>query len=179
MKTDPRTNSDPHASVIGTPSARSSSVSSSSQIPSSSSRTPVMSAFQNIPGSPQIESTNTPGHAVVSCSNCFNCQNNAGPCTNDQPIYSYSSPEQMPLTSAPLLSLECMAPQIPTGFDTIIDQYMRSVLRPEAFVSSPQSIPSQSPGPMSPPYWSTNIDPQLPPLHSMVCSRLDSTQERK
>ncbi|KAJ5973366.1 hypothetical protein N7481_010576 [Penicillium waksmanii] len=127
----------------------------------------------------QIEPKSTPGSPLAACSNCFSCQSGSGPCTNNQPMYSYSNTSQEPLSSAPLISPQCVTSQMPAGFETIIDQYMRSVLRPDAFLASSQSIPPQSSGTISPSYWSPSIDPQLPPLHSMVRDKSDASGKRK
>lgn len=126
-----------------------------------------------------MESRSTPGSPLAACSNCFSCQSGSGPCTNDQPMYSYCNTGQAALSSAPLISPQCAASQMPAGFENIIDQYLRSVLRPDAFLTSSQSIPPQSPETISPSYWSPNIDPQLPSLNSMVRDEIDTSRTRK
>jgi hypothetical protein len=94
-------------------------------------------------------------------------------------MYPYSNTGQEALSSAPFISSRCVTSELPAGFETIIDQYMHSVLRPDAFLAYSQSIPPQSSGALSPSYWSPSIDPQLPPLHSMVRGKSDSSGKKK
>lgn len=138
-----------------------------------------MPAFQSIRESIETEPTHASETSLVSCSTCFNCQSRAGPCTNAQPIYSYPNANQAPLSSAPLLPAHCAPSQIPAGFETIIEQYLRSVLKPESFLSSPQSVSSQLPETASSTYWTPNTDPQLPPLNAMVRDKKMNTSSSK
>lgn len=165
--------------MVRRPSSRCNSVSSPSQYPPGSPGTSVPPIFQSIEENTQVEPKSTPGSSLAACSNCFSCQSGTGPCTNDQPMYSYSNTGQEALSSAPLISPQCVTSELPAGFETIIDQYMHRVLRPDAFLVYSQSIPPQSSGTLSSSYWSPNIDPQLPPLHSMVCGKSDSSGKRK
>lgn len=52
-----------------------------------------------------------------------------------------------------------------------MENYMRSMLRPEAFITPPQSMspPPQAEESMSASFWDANIDPNLPPLNPVVC----------
>ncbi|CAI7627106.1 unnamed protein product [Penicillium pancosmium] len=159
---------DTRASVVRSPSSRCNSVSSPSQYPPGSPGSSAPTIFQSIEENIQVEPKSTPESSLAACSNCFGCQSGSGPCTNDQPMYSYSNTAQEALSSAPLISPQCVTSELPAGFETMIDQYMHSVLRPDAFLAYSQSIPPQSSGTLSPSYWLPNIDPQLPPLHSMV-----------
>jgi len=49
------------------------------------------------------------------------------------------------------------------GLEAVIDQYMRSVLRPDAF------LPVHSQDQIGSPFWNSNIDPNLPTMTSSVC----------
>ncbi|KAJ5746117.1 hypothetical protein N7520_011299 [Penicillium odoratum] len=67
----------------------------------------------------------------------------------------YNYPQGSNLGFAPQSS-----PPAPPGLDAI-DQYLRSVLRPEAFLPT-----IQSQGPTNSSFWNSNIDPSLPQMNS-------------
>jgi hypothetical protein len=65
------------------------------------------------------------------------------------------------------------APNTPfpqAGFDSVIETYMRNMLRPEAFITPQQSLspPAQLQEPVNATFWDPNIDPNLPPLNPAV-----------
>ncbi|KAJ5098389.1 Zinc finger C2H2 [Penicillium argentinense] len=152
------------ASSLRTPPLRSSSVSSPTHSHPNSVRSPVTPAFQTV--LPRTEPAST--SSMVACCHCYNCQSRTGPCVNVQPIYFYPSTPQPPLSSAPLLPSQFATSQGPVAFETSMDQYLRSVLRPEAFLPTPQPL-SSSPKQEQPgsAHWASIIDPQLPPLNAM------------
>jgi hypothetical protein len=56
------------------------------------------------------------------------------------------------------------------GLDSVIEDYMRNMLRPEAFITPQQSLspPEQFQEPINASFWDANIDPNLPPLNPAV-----------
>jgi hypothetical protein len=69
--------------------------------------------------------------------------------------------------------LETHDPNTPfpsTGFDSVIENYMGCMLRPEAFITPPQSMspPPQTEESMNASFWDANIDPNLPPMNPAV-----------
>ena len=153
--------SDPDHLVSKSPSLRSNSTSSAvSSAPSQSyTKSPVIAGFHSpVPSTSSRTPTNA-DQAVVMCSNCYNCQNGAHAShSQSAPLYNYS----------PSSSMGYFGPQSPPatvnpGLEAVIDQYMRSVLRPEAF------LPVQSQDQIGSPFWNSNIDPNLPTMSSSVC----------
>lgn len=112
----------------------------------------------------------------VPCSQCFNCQNNQlcdGQSSyfnsyitgiNHSPVSSVSSATGLRETHSPHM------PFVPSGLDSVIEQYMRSILRPEAFITPPQSMspPLQAQDSMGSSFWDSHIDPNLPSLNPGV-----------
>ncbi|KAJ5159953.1 uncharacterized protein N7482_006957 [Penicillium canariense] len=112
----------------------------------------------------------------VPCSQCFNCQNSQ--LCEDQSAYINSyingmdhSPESSVSSASGLLATHSSHPSfVQPGIDSVIEQYMRSILRPEAFITPPQSLspPLQAQEPMDSSFWDSNIDPNLPSLNPGV-----------
>lgn len=80
------------------------------------------------------------------------------------PLSAVSSVSGLLATYAP------STPLSPLGLDSVIEQYMRSTLRPEAFITLPQSLspPGLLEEPVTSSYWMPNIDPDLPLLDPAV-----------
>jgi len=159
-----RPNSDQNASVVRKPSVHNSLASSPSEIPPASTK--VESALES-----SLENASPP------CSNCFDCQYRGESHTGSPSIYSHPISHSTPISNAPLVPTQYPAPQIPAEFDTIIEQYLRRVLKPEAFISPPESYLSQSPETASSSYWTPNIDQQFSP-NPMVCEDFLIMKER-
>lgn len=127
---------------------------------------------------PSIKSwvNETTGLGIMPCLQCFNCQNNQqcegqGACFND---YS-TAVDQSCISPVPNASglIATHAPNTQfsqAGLDSVIETYMRNMLRPEAFITPQQSLspPAQLQEPMNASFWDANIDPNLPPLNSAV-----------
>ncbi|KAJ5568574.1 hypothetical protein N7450_011060 [Penicillium hetheringtonii] len=141
---------DQNASVVRKPSVHNSLASSPFEIPPTSAK--VESALES-----SLENVSPP------CSNCFDCQYRGEPQTGSPSIYSYPVSHSTPISNPPPLPTQYPTPQIPAEFDTIIEQYLRRVLKPEAFISPPESFLSQSPETASSSYWTPNIDQQFSP----------------
>lgn len=83
--------------------------------------------------------------------------------------------KQMPLTAVasvpgPLAAQSPSTLLPPQGVDPTVEQYMRSMLRPEAFITPLQSlsVPAPPEEPVTSSYWTDNIDHHLPPLDPAV-----------
>lgn len=101
---------------------------------------------------------------MMSCAGCMNCHHQSQSCTGGHPLYHYSNPMNPSAVSGmPMLSPQSTPSP---GFDSAVDQYLRSVLRPEAFLSShqPQETINTS-------FWASHIDPNLPPMNPSVSQR--------
>ena len=121
-----------------------------------------------MPGYHSPTSDTSPGaphqteHSIASC---FGCQNQTQTASDsDAPLFSYQTGESNSANSnSSLFPDESSASQLPSGLENAIDNYMRSVLRPEAFLT-----PGQPESHTSSPFWNSNIDPSLPPIGSSV-----------
>jgi hypothetical protein len=136
---------------------------------------PIMHDFESVESSCN-ETSRTIGHPIMACLQCFNCQNNQQ-CQAHGVYYNHysNSINQCPLSvvssaRGPIATHGPNTPIFPAGFDFVIENYMRSMLRPEAFITPPQplSSPAQGSEPMPPAFWDANIDPNLPPLDLTV-----------
>lgn len=118
----------------------------------------------------------TTGQPLVPCSRCFQCQNDQQ-CQNQSTYFNNYPAEmnRMPFSaissaSGLLATHAPNAPFPPPEIEPVIAQYMRSMLRREAFITPPQSL--SPPGPpqeqVTSSYWTANIDPHLPPLDPAV-----------
>ncbi|KAJ5690315.1 hypothetical protein N7462_004707 [Penicillium macrosclerotiorum] len=105
------------------------------------SSAPISQGFQHVESNGSATSPDSTDSALVPCSQCFGCQNNQG-CINAGPFYSYSNTMSHGSISS-VSSVPLFAPQSPhsplpsSGLDSVIDQYLRSVLKPEAFITPP------------------------------------------
>ncbi|KAJ6005836.1 hypothetical protein N7451_003780 [Penicillium sp. IBT 35674x] len=140
---------------VKSPSMRSNSTSSAVSARQSqlySAKSPALAGYQS-PVASVNPGTPSGGDQLTMCSNCLNCQNRVqdSPASGDQ-LYNYPQGTNMGLFGSQSLP---SAP--PAGLDAI-DQYLRSILRPEAFLPAVQAQ-----GQMSSPCWN-NIDPNLPAL---------------
>ena len=157
--------SEPNSPKEKSPSVRSSSTCSS--LPGShalASTSPVIPGFH----SPATNaSTGTATSAEPSIMGCFNCQSHSQPCIQHLPFYQYSSGmTPSSVSSVPLLSPQSTAVPMMRGFDSAMDQYLRSVLRPEAFITPPQ--PQEN---IESSFWGSNIDPNLSQVNPSVSPR--------
>ncbi|KAJ5897840.1 hypothetical protein N7504_008128 [Penicillium tannophilum] len=139
------------------PSMRSNSTSSAVSARQSqlySAKSPALTGYQS-PVASVNPGTPSGGDQLIMCSNCLNCQNRVqdSPASVNQ-LYNYSQGSNMGLFGS---QSSTHAP--PLGLDAI-DQYLRSILRPEAFLPAVQAQ-----GQMSSPFWN-NIDPNLPALNT-------------
>ncbi|KAJ6102522.1 hypothetical protein N7486_004949 [Penicillium sp. IBT 16267x] len=139
------------------PSMRSNSTSSAvsahhSQVYSAGS--PALTGYQS-PVASVNPGTPSGGDQSLMCSNCLNCQNRVqGSPSSGNQLYNYSQGSSMSIFNSHSSS---SAP--PPGLDAI-DQYLRSVLRPEAFLPA---VPPQ--GQISSSFWNS-IDPNLPAMNT-------------
>ncbi|KAJ5803000.1 uncharacterized protein N7503_005450 [Penicillium pulvis] len=142
---------------VKSPSMRSNSTSSTVSARQSqlySAKSPALTGYQS-PVASVNAGTPSGGDQLMMCSNCLNCQNRVqdSPTSGNQ-LYNYSQGSSMALFGS-----QSSPPAPPLGLDAI-DQYLRSVLRPEAFLP-----PVQAQGQVSSPFWN-NIDPNLPALNT-------------
>ncbi|KAJ5697699.1 hypothetical protein N7488_011383 [Penicillium malachiteum] len=146
---------DPESTPVSkSPSLRSNSTSSAVSVQTPVySKSPVLASFHSpvASASPKVLATEQP---VMICSNCFNCQNQANASPGQGPPLYYPGGSSMNLFGSQ------SAPGGQAGLEAIIDQYMRSVLRPDAF------LPVHSQEQLNPPFWASNIDPNLPTMNS-------------
>lgn len=116
-------------------------------------------SFQSPPTSARTATpSSTEQSMMLSSPECFRCQHRPQAAVNESPLYNY--PPGMSHTPVPNVGLgispPCSTSTVPAGFDTAIDQYLRSVLRPEAFLS-----PFHAQEQVTPPFWNSSIDPNL------------------
>ncbi|KAJ5527189.1 hypothetical protein N7513_011348 [Penicillium frequentans] len=142
---------------VKSPSMRSNSTSSTVSARQSqrySAKSPAVTGYQS-PVASVNAGTPRGGDQLMMCSNCLNCQNRVqdSPASGNQ-LYNYSQGSNMALFGS-----QSSPPAPPLGLDTI-DQYLRSILRPEAFIPA-----IQAQGQVSSPFWN-NIDPNLPALNT-------------
>ncbi|KAJ6144547.1 hypothetical protein N7470_008442 [Penicillium chermesinum] len=83
-----------------------------------------------------------------------------GASNNDASLYSYPMGMEPGHSHESLFPTESWVTQLPSGFEGMIEGYMRNVLKPEAFL-----IPVQ-PAEQGPPFWNSNIDPTLSQIDS-------------
>ncbi|KAJ6036890.1 hypothetical protein N7540_001169 [Penicillium herquei] len=148
---------DPESTPVSkSPSLRSNSTSSAVSVHQTPafSRSPVLAGFQSPVASPNSKLP-AAEHPVMICSNCFNCQNQANASPGQGPSLYYPASPSMNLFGSQPPSSGGHA-----GLEAMIDQYMRSVLRPDAF------LPVHPQEQLNPPFWTSNIDPNLPSMNS-------------
>lgn len=159
--------SDPDVPVKS-PSMRSNSTSSAVSKHQSqlySTKSPVLTGYQS-PVASVNPGTPSGGDQLMMCSNCLNCQNRVqdSPTSGNQ-LYNYPQGSNISLFGS-----QSSPSALPPGIGAI-DQYLRSILRPEAFL-----LAVQTQGQMSSAFWN-NIDPNLPAMNTSV--RLKIKQTRK
>ncbi|KAJ5587303.1 uncharacterized protein N7459_003068 [Penicillium hispanicum] len=140
------------------PKQRSPSLGSNSASPVSaaqsatfSAKSPVVPDYHSPVTNPSAGTPSSADQSMIMCSSCFNCQNQGQNCGNHgNSMYQYPTGMTQPLLGSPASAL------LSNGLDTAIDQYLRSVLRPEAFITPPQ--PQEN---ISSSFWGANIDPHL------------------
>lgn len=157
-----RTFSDPDYIVSKSPSLRSNSTSSavSTHRSQAYSKSPTIGGFHSPVPSTSSRAPSTADQQVVVCSSCFNCQeqSHGSPSQSTGSLYNYPPTS----TTMGLFGTQSATAGGPAGLDSVIDQYLRSVLRPEAF------LPVQSQEPLSSSFWTSNIDPNLPSISTSV-----------
>ncbi|KAJ5106976.1 Zinc finger C2H2 [Penicillium angulare] len=152
---------DPDYTISKSPSMRSNSTSSAVSTHHSqaySSKSPVLAGFQSPVTSTSSRTPSAADQQVLVCSSCFNCQGgqaHGSPHQSNNPLYNYP-----PSSTMGLFASQSSTTGGPAGLDSVIDQYLRSVLRPEAF------LPTQSQEQLSSSFWGSNIDPNLPSMNS-------------
>ncbi|KAJ6108708.1 hypothetical protein N7512_008545 [Penicillium capsulatum] len=130
------------------PSVRSNSTSSPAAVSQAfSSRSPVLPGFHTPGTSPSAGTTSSVEHPAMNWQSQSSNQ-----------LYNY----QAPMSANAVSSVQMLSPQsapspMTPAFDAAIDQYLRSVLRPEAFLPAHQSQEA-----IDGSYWGSNIDPNLP-----------------
>ncbi|KAJ5370885.1 uncharacterized protein N7496_006977 [Penicillium cataractarum] len=111
-----------------------------------------------------------PCSQYIGCQNNQHCEahgtyfNNYSNSVNCSPICAVSSASGLLATHGP------NTPFPSAQFESVIENYMRNMLRPEVFTKPPQSMspPPQTEGSMSASFWDDNIDPNLPPLNPVT-----------
>ena len=141
------------------PSMRSNSTSSAVSAHQSrlySAKSPVLTGYRS-PVASVNPGTPSGGDQIMMCSNCLNCQNRlqGSPASGNQ-LFNYSQGSNMSLFGS-----QSSSSTPPPGLDAI-DQYLRSILRPEAFLPA-----AQEQGQISSSFWS-NIDPNLSAMNTSV-----------
>ncbi|KAJ5881328.1 uncharacterized protein N7473_012381 [Penicillium subrubescens] len=159
-----------HTSLIKTEPAAYSLTNPS--ISRSHSASPIGNDFQSLKSG-----VNEPmGLSIGPCLQCFNCQSNQQ-CEGQGAYFSdyTTAMDQSRVSPVPSSSglIANNAPNTPfpqAGFDSVIETYMRNMLRPEAFITPQQSLspPAQLQEPVNATFWDPNIDPNLPPLNPAV-----------
>lgn len=158
--------SDQNASVVRKSSVHSNPTSSPFEIPPQSPG--VESTIDSTLESTQSQSITSSEIPLTNCTNCFDCQHHDGSYTGSPSLYSHPISHSTPISNTPLFPTQDPAPQIPAGFETIIEEYLRRVLKPEAFLSSPELFPSQPNQTASSSYWTANVNQQFS-SNPMVC----------
>lgn len=115
--------------------------------------------FQSPPTSARTATpSSTEQSMMLSSSECFCCQHRTQAAVNESPLYNYpSGMSHTPVTNMGLgISPPCSTSTVPAGFHTAIDQHLRSVLRPEAFLSP---FPAQEQ--VTPAFWNSSVGANL------------------
>lgn len=130
---------------------------------SNGSATPVMPGYH----SPTSEtSMGTPQQQEKPMIGCFSCPSHRnGTYDSDVPLFGYTSGMANNTNSHGSLFPNDSSTQMPSGLESVIENYMRSILRPEAFLTSLE--PEEQAGT---PFWNSNIDPSLPQIGPSVCT---------
>lgn len=111
-------------------------------------KSPMLSGFQSPPPSICMATSSSPEQFINYASPpCYDCQHHTQNVVTSNSIYNYP----LNMGQAPLSQIG-----LGIGSDTALDQYLRSVLRPEAFLAPPQSQAQ-----IDSSFWS-NLDPSLP-----------------
>ncbi|KAJ5939224.1 hypothetical protein N7466_002358 [Penicillium verhagenii] len=151
--------SEPEPKIKRSQSVRSNSTSSiASTHPSQvySAESQALTGYQSPVASVNPGTPNAGDQLMNMCSHCINCQPRLhGTHNNGNQLYSYS-----PGSGLGLFSSQSSQSGPPPGFEAI-DQYLRSVLRPEAF--QPLSNPQEQ---MNSSFWPPNIDPNLSQMNT-------------
>lgn len=147
-------NSDPDYSPKRSPSVKS-TYSASSPVPIGQlqpfSESPMLPGFQSPPPSAGTITSSNPEQSLLY-SSPYDRQHHDQGGMNSNTLYNY--PTSMGQTSIS---------QIGLGIDseTVLEQYLRSVLRPEAFLTPPQSRQQ-----IDTSFWNSSIDPNLPSINT-------------
>ncbi|KAJ5636222.1 uncharacterized protein N7484_009535 [Penicillium longicatenatum] len=147
--------SDPEVPVKS-PLMRSNSTSSavSTQQSQLYSKSPLLTGYQSPAASVNSGTPHAGDQSLMMCSNCLNCHNRVqGSAASGTQLFNYSQSSNMSLFGSQASSSS------PPGLDAI-DQYLRSILRPEAFLPAVQTS-----GQMNSSFWN-NIDPNLPAMNT-------------
>ena len=105
-----------------------------------------------------------------NCSNYCRCPNQTRHFSvPETSFYTYPSLMCQDLAPENPIFSQPSAQSIPPVLSTMIDQYLRKVLRPEAFQSPDQSQEQAKQQQIDPDFWSSNFEPNLMRSNSSVC----------
>lgn len=148
-------NSEPDYSPKRSPSVRS-TYSASPPLPIEQSqpfyKSPMLPGFQSPPPSAGTTTSSNADQSMLYSSPCYDCQHHDQGAMNSNTLYNY--PTSMGQTSISQIGLGIHS-------ETVLEQYLRSVLRPEAFLA-----PHQSQQQIDTSFWNSNIDPDLPSINT-------------
>ncbi|KAJ5194771.1 uncharacterized protein N7498_008209 [Penicillium cinerascens] len=148
---------DPDYSPKRSPSVKS-AYSASSPVPIGQlqpfSKSPMLPGFQTPPPSAGTTTSSNPEQSLLYSSPSYDCQHHDQGGMYSNTLYNY--PTSMGQTSIPQIGLGIDA-------ETVLEQYLRNVLRPEAFLTPPQSQQQ-----IDTSFWNSNNDSNLPSINTLA-----------